>query len=135
MPRLTLSDSLCCLRVIITCHVRRRPNVCATQGTCGHANTDVIRPYVQSKGDDGMPHDWVCCRRAMMACNARCHPTMCAAYGRYGRATPNIIQPCVIPKGDDGMSSPTSSGHLCCPMPMRSCHARRHLTMCAIQRQ
>ena len=92
-----------------------------------------------SKGNDGMPHlissDWVCCPRAMMACNARCRSTMCDAYGRYSNATADIIQPCVIPKGDYGMSSLTSSGHLRCPMPMRSYHARHHQTMCAIQRR
>ena len=92
-----------------------------------------------SKGNDRMPHpmssDCVCFPREMMACNARCRLTMCASYGLYSHATLDIIQPCVIPKGNNGMSSPTSSRHLCYPMPMRSCHAQHHQTMCAIQRR
>ena len=91
------------------------------------------------KGNNGMPHStWsycVRCLRVMMESNARCRGTVCATYRRYGHSTPDIIKPCVIPKGDYGMPSPTLFGHLCCPMPMQSFHARHHQTICAIQRR
>ena len=39
---------------IMECHAQRHPTVCASQGTFGHATPNVIRPCVQSKGDDSM---------------------------------------------------------------------------------
>ena len=83
IPRSTSSDCVCCPREIMACHTPRRLNVCATQGTCGHAKTDVVQPYVQSKGDDGMPRltlsDRVCFPREMIACNDRRRLIVCVA--------------------------------------------------------
>ena len=50
----TSFDSECLPKAIMECHARRRPTVCAAQGTFEYATPDVIRPCVQSKGDDSM---------------------------------------------------------------------------------
>ena len=50
----TSFDRVCLPRAIMECHAQHRPTVCAAQGTFEHAMPDVIRPCVQSKGDDSM---------------------------------------------------------------------------------
>ena len=42
IPRRTSSDRLCSPRVIMACHARRRPTVCAIQGRRCHATPDVL---------------------------------------------------------------------------------------------
>ena len=68
------SNRVCCPKEIMACNARYRLNVCATEGTCGHAKTDVVPPYVKSKSDDGMlcptSFECMCCPRNMMACLA-----------------------------------------------------------------
>ena len=100
--------------------------------------SDDGRPFVLSKGYDGMPRpttaDRLCCQRAKMACHARRRSTVCAAKRRRWHATPDAVRPCV-PKGDDGMPRPTSLERVCCPKAMMTCHARRRSTVCAAQRR
>ena len=38
----------------MACHAQCHPRVCAAQEPWVHATLDVVQPYVQSKGDDGM---------------------------------------------------------------------------------
>ena len=65
------SDRVCCPRAIMACHARCRLNIYATQGTCRHAQIDVVPPYVKCKSDDGMlcptSYDCMCYPRDMMA--------------------------------------------------------------------
>ena len=79
--------------------------------------------------------DHVCCLNAMMACHARRSPTVCAAQGRCVYATPNVVRPCVLPKGGEVMPCLTSFDRVCCPRAVMSCHARRSLTVCVVQRR
>ena len=44
MPCPMSSRRMCCLMEIMACHTRCHPFVCATQGLCGHATLDVVRP-------------------------------------------------------------------------------------------
>ena len=120
--------------------------------------SDDGRPFVLSKGYDGMPRpttaDRLCCQRAKMACHARRRSTVCAAKRRRWHATPDavrpcvlpkgddgmhatpdVVRPCVLPKGDDGMPRPTSLDRVCCPKAMMACHARRRSTVCAAKRR
>ena len=58
---------------------------CAAQGRLWHATPDVVRPFMVSKGDDGMPcpmsFDRLCCPKAMMACHARRRLTVFVVQG------------------------------------------------------
>ena len=116
--------------------------MCCTWNICWkllHATPDVVRPFVLSKGYDGMPcptpSDRVCCPKAMMACHPRRRPTVCAAQGLWWHATPYAVRPCVLPKGDDGMTHSTSLNRVCCPTAMTACHGRRRSTVCAAKRR
>ena len=109
--------------------------------------SDDGRPFVLSKGYDGMPRpttaDRLCCQRAKMACHARRRSTVCAAKRRRWHATPDavrpcvlpkgddgmhatpdVVRPCVLPKGDDGMPRPTSLDRVCCAKAYFAVHAR-----------
>ena len=94
MPRLKKSDLVFCTRVMRSCHAQCHLTMCFVQGKdgmqCPTLSYRVCFPlYVQSKGDDGMPH-----------------PTssiVCVVRGRWWHATPNVVPMCVLPKGNDGM--------------------------------
>ncbi len=114
--------------------------MCCTWHICWkllHATPDVVRPFVLSKGYDGMPcptpSDRVCCPRAMMAWHTRRRSTVCAAQRQWRHATADVVRPCVLQKGDDCMPCPTTSDRLCCPRAMMACHALRRPTVCAAQ--
>ena len=133
MPRPTSSDRVCCPRAVMSCHNRRRPTVCAVQGRCFHATSDVVRPCVMPKGDDGMPsptsshHAYS--PRAVISCQARHRLTVCAFHARLCHATPDIVRPCVLSKGGDGMPRPTSFDRVCHQWAIMAYDARRRLTM------
>ncbi len=55
MPHPTSSDYVCCLKAIMVCHARRRPNMNLFQGLLWHAPRGIVNLYVLSKGDDGTP--------------------------------------------------------------------------------
>ena len=57
MPRLMMSNHLCCQREMITCHARRNLIMYALLGRLWHVKPDIIRPRVHSKGDDGIATD------------------------------------------------------------------------------
>ena len=74
MPRPTSSNHVCCSRVVMACHTRSSPTVCAAQRPCGNAILYFIRSCELSKVDDKMScptlSDRVCFQKAMMECNA-----------------------------------------------------------------
>ena len=90
--------------------------------------SDDGRPFVLSKGYDGMPRpttaDRLCCQRAKMACHARRRPTVYAVKGRRWHATPDVVRPCVLQKGEDGMPRQTPFDRVCCPKAYFAVHAR-----------
>ncbi|TMW81075.1 hypothetical protein EJD97_012177 [Solanum chilense] len=102
------SHALCC------------PTMCIFNGVLWHATLDVVRLFVQSKGDDG--------------CNMRRRATVCAIQKILWHSSPDVVRRCVLSKGDDGMQCPTSFDCACFPKTMMACHVRGRPTMCAIQR-
>uniref|UniRef100_A0A494G8Z8 Uncharacterized protein n=1 Tax=Solanum lycopersicum TaxID=4081 RepID=A0A494G8Z8_SOLLC len=58
--------------LMMVCHARCHPTVCATKGQCGLDTPDDVKSCVLSKGNDNMPRpmssDYVCFSKAMMAC-------------------------------------------------------------------
>ena len=82
MPCLMMFDRVCCPKVMLACHARRRSTVCAVQRRSWHVTPDVVRPCLPSMGYYGMPRpmlfDCVCCPKAIMACHARRRSTGCA---------------------------------------------------------
>ena len=125
----TSSNHVCCSRVVVACHTRRSPTVCAAQGPWGHATLYMIWSCVLSKADDNMPcptpSDRVCFLRTMIECHARRRLIMYALQGRWlhlkpdvirlcvhsmsddGIASDDVVQPCVLPKGHDVIPRPT----------------------------
>ena len=118
MPRPTSSDCVCCPKAVMSCHAQhchresfpRAVMICYAR---------CYRPCVLSKGDDVMP-------RPML-------PTVRAVQLRCCHAMPDIVRPCVQSKGDNVMQHMTSSNHACSPRAVMSCHARRRLTIYAVQ--
>ena len=108
-PRPTSSNHVCCSRVLVPCHTRRSPTVCAAQGPSGHATLHVIQSCVLSKADDSMPcptpSDCVCFLRAMIECHAWRRLIMYALLGRWWHLKSDVIRPCVHSKGDDGIAT------------------------------
>ena len=137
MPRLTFSDHVCCWRIMMTCHARTYPRLCAVQGLWWHATLDVVRLSVQSKGDDGMSRSassyHVYCPRDTLAFHARCCVTVCAVQGRRWHAMRDIIWSCMLSKGEDGMPGSTSSIYVWSPRDIIAFHVRYWPTVCAIQ--
>ncbi|TMW88188.1 hypothetical protein EJD97_018934 [Solanum chilense] len=111
----TLSDRVCCTRVMMTCHVDVVPPCVLLKGEYRIGMPNIIKPCVQSMGDDNMPRPTLS--------NRVCFPRVKLD------VMPVVIRPC----GEDGISCPPSSDHLCFPMAMMECHARRHPTVCATQ--
>ena len=95
---------------------------------------NVVRPCMQSKGDDNMQSptssEWVCCPRAMMVCQAQCYwtlsmlfkrddglprptsSTVCFGQGPGWNASPYVLQQYMLSKCDDAIphrSRPTVS--------------------------
>ena len=139
MSRQTSSECVWCTRVIIECHTRPHPTMCAAHGPCRHATPYVVQLCVQSKGDDnilcrpclivyafqnddGMPRpilsDCVCCTKEMMACHARRSLIASIAQWWWWHAMPDVIRSSLLPKGHGGMPRPTSSNYLCSPIRM-----------------
>ena len=77
---------------MMTCHARHYLTVCASQGPCWHATPNVVRPYVLSKGDDGMPNLMsfisVFCQMVKIACHAKRRLTECVVLGQDGMPRP-----------------------------------------------
>ena len=82
---------------------------------------DVVRLCVMSKRCDVMPRSTL--------------PTVCAVQGRGCHATPDVVRLCVLSKSNDVMQRPMESDHVCCPMAVMACHARRRSTVCAVLEQ
>ena len=127
MPRPTSYERACSQRAVMSCHARRRLTICASQGRCWHATTDIIRSCVLPNGDDGIQlptsFDGVCFPKVMMACHARSRSIVCAIQRQRCHVTSDVVPPCVVPKGDDGMPHPTLFDCVCCRKAVMSCHA------------
>ena len=138
MPRPTSFDRMCCPRVVMSCHARRRPTVCWPMAAMSY-HALRCRLAVLSKGGDVMPRpmsfDRACRPRAVMSCHARRRSTVCAIQRQRCHATSDVVPPCVVPKGDDGMARLTSFDRLCCLKVVMSCHALRRTTVCIVQGQ
>ena len=82
MTRLTSSDHVCFPMEMMEFHSRRHPTMCDAQWPCEHATPDIVRPCLQSKGDDGMPRrrrSTVCAvQRVIIARNTQHRETVCA---------------------------------------------------------
>ena len=136
LPSAMSSDHICCPRAMMAYQARRIPTVYVVQGIWFHAMTDVVRPCVQTKGNDWKSRltssNCLCCPRMMMAWHARRHPTVCVIQGRRCHVTPNIVLPRVLPNGDEGMPRLMSSNCLTYPKSMRAFHALRRPIVCAV---
>ncbi len=58
---------------------------------------------------------------------------MCDVQGRRYQATPDVVRQCVFSDSYDGITQSTSSVCMCSTRAMRSYHAHRCLTVCAIK--
>ncbi len=128
-------------------HTRRCPIVCAIEGLRLHDTLDVVKLYVLSKGDDGMPCPMssyhVCSQRTIMACHVWHRPSVFAVQGAmmvyhtwlrqtvyvvqgpWWHAMTDIVCLYVQSKDNNGILWPSSTHLVCCPRAMITCHALR----------
>ena len=109
-----------------------------TKGDDSITISNVVRPCVQSKGDNNMQRptssDLVCCPTAMMVCHAQHYSTLSMLFKgnddlqrslSFDRVFwlremmayhAKVVPPCVKSQGKDGMPRLKSSDRLCFPM-------------------